>query len=439
MTSAIADREGPVGKKNRIQSIDTLRGVALFGILIMNIIGFALPFGSYYNPIVDANLEGLNLTAYMTMDIFFEGSMRAIFSMLFGAGVILFTSKPDTAPIPLADLWFRRTTLLIVFGLINAYIFLWVGDILYVYGVAGLFLFMFRNSSPARLISYSVVILLILGILGNAEHSSLEQLRQEAETIEALPETIEKSEEQLAKLAQWQTVLGDSFSLPEQTEADLQMRRSGYFEIMSGLVPINVAFQTTILYFHSLWDAMAMMLLGMALFKLHCFDASRSYGFYGGMVLIGFGVALPVNYFEVITFMESGFAAEWAMSYVRPTYDIGRMGMAIGYIGLVMLICKSEILTLLRSALAAVGQMALTNYLSHSVICNFIFMGYGLGLVGQLNRYEIYYVVLGVWIFQLIVSPLWLRFFRFGPVEWLWRTLTYMQWQPMKITPAESQ
>jgi uncharacterized protein len=124
---------------------------------------------------------------------------------------------------------------------------------------------------------------------------------------------------------------------------------------------------------------------------------------------------------------------------VRPTYDIGRMGMAIGYIGLVMLICKSEILTLLRSALAAVGQMALTNYLSHSVICNFIFMGYGLGLVGQLNRYEIYYVVLGVWIFQLIVSPLWLRFFRFGPVEWLWRTLTYMQWQPMKITPAESQ
>jgi len=89
----------------------------------------------------------------------------------------------------------------------------------------------------------------------------------------------------------------------------------------------------------------------------------------------------------VVSFIDSGFFADWEMSYVRPTNDMCRLGMAIGYVGLVMLICKSGILTLLRSSLAAVGQMALTNYLSQSVICNFIFMGYGLGLVGQLQRF----------------------------------------------------
>lgn len=434
MANDITELSGPVTKKNRIQSIDTLRGVALFGILIMNIIAFAMPFGSYFNPSIDANLEGWNLTAYMTMDVFFEGSMRAIFSILFGAGVVLFTSKPDDANIPLADLWFRRTILLIVFGLVNAYLLLWVGDILYVYGIAGLFLFIFRNSSPTKLFSYAAVILILLALVESGRHSMVGELHAEVLAIEALPENTELTEEQQGKLDEWNTVLAESFALPEQTEADLENRRSGYFDIMAGLAPINVMFQTTLLYFHNLWDAMAMMLIGMALFKMNVFDASRSFRFYGGMIVIGFGVALPVNYYEVMAFIDSGFAPQWAMNSIRPTYDIGRMGMAFGYIGLVMLICKLGIITWLRSALAAVGQMALTNYLSQSVICNFIFMGYGLGLVGQLNRYEIYYVVLGVWLFQLIISPIWLRFFRFGPVEWLWRSMTYMQVQPFRAS-----
>jgi uncharacterized protein len=434
---AIADQAGPITKKDRIQSIDTLRGVALFGILIMNIIGFGLPLSSYFNPSLDGNLEGMNLTAYMTMDIFFEGSMRAIFSMLFGVGVIMFTSKPDNAEIPLADLWFRRTTLLIVFGVINAYILLWVGDILYAYGVAGLFLFLFRNSTPAKLLGYAAILLVFLGFMGAGQHAHLKQLSEEVKVIEALPESAERTEEQLATLDEWHAALEANFALPEQAEADLELKRSGYFEIMAGIAPVNMLIQTTLFYIHGLWDVMAMMLIGMALYKLHCFDASRSFRFYGGMMVVGFGVALPVNYYEVMMYIDNGFAAEWAMNSVRPTYDIGRLGMAIGYIGLVMLICKSGILTWLRSSLAAVGQMALTNYLSHTVICNFIFMGYGLGLFGQLNRYEIYYVVLGIWIFQLIVSPLWLRFFRFGPVEWLWRSMTYMKRQPMKlVSPA---
>ncbi len=432
MSTNLSADTGPVKKAARIQSIDTLRGVALFGILIMNIIVFALPLGSYYNPAMDANLEGWNLYAYMGMDIFFEGSLRTIFSMLFGAGVILFTSKPDTASISVADLWFRRTTLLILFGVIDAYLLLWVGDILYVYGIAGLFLFMFRNSSPLKLTIYGAIILVALASISTSGHFATAELKSQVDAIQAMPEDAPKTDAQLATLAAYQQVLDENFSLPEQTVYGNELRKGDYLSIVRGLAPFNLSFQTTILYLHNLWDAMAMMLFGMALIKWHCFDASHSYRFYGVMAILGFGIGLPVNYYEVMVFIDSGFSAQWMMNAIRPTYDIGRLGVAFGYIGIVMLICKSGMMTWLRSSLAAVGQMALTNYLSHSIICNTIFMGFGFGLVGELQRYEIYYVVLAIWVFQLVFSPIWLRYFRFGPVEWLWRSMTYMQWQPMR-------
>ena len=166
--------------------------------------------------------------------------------------------------------------------------------------------------------------------------------------------------------------------------------------------------------------------------KWGIFNASRSMKFYLGMFVIGFGTGLPINYFEVNAFVSSGFEIYWEAAS-RPTYDLGRLLVAIGYIGLIMMVCKSGILHLLRSALASVGQMALTNYLSQSLICNAIFMGWAFNLLGELDRFQIYYVVLGVWLFQLIVSPIWLRYFRFGPAEWLWRSLTYKNKQQWRL------
>ena len=98
-----------------------------------------------------------------------------------------------------------------------------------------------------------------------------------------------------------------------------------------------------------------------------------------------------------------------------------------------MLICKLEILSRVRHALACVGQMALTNYLAQSIICNIIFLGFGFGMFGQLQRAEIYYVVFGVWIFQLMFSAFWLRSYRYGPAEWLWWSLTYKKAQLMRL------
>ena len=431
--SEAAATASPVTRKVRIRSIDTLRGVALLGILLMNIIAFGLPYASYFNPVFDSNLEGINLSTYIAMDVFVEGSMRGIFSMLFGAGFLLFITKPDTNEDLVRGLYFRRTLLLILIGVFNAYILVWPGDILFTYGVAGLLLYVFWHYSAKKLALISGVIFALLAILHTASHMYSRGQREEVLEIEALPASTELNQVQQQTLAEWDTFLDQQLFTPELVEQDLQIRKSGYLEIFLFLVPFSLIIQTLGLVSSGLWDALAMMLLGMAFMKWGIFNASRSMRFYLGMFVIGFGTGLPINYFEVNAFVSSGFEIYWEAAN-RPTYDLGRLLVAIGYIGLIMMVCKSGILHLLRSALASVGQMALTNYLSQSLICNAIFMGWGFNLLGELERFQIYYVVLGVWLFQLIVSPIWLRYFRFGPAEWLWRSLTYKNKQQWRLS-----
>lgn len=428
-----ASEAGPVRSKTRSTSIDTLRGVALLGILIMNIIGFALPIGAYFNPVADGATSGINLWAYGIMDTFFEGSMRTIFSMLFGAGVILFTTKPDVGKVSVADLWFRRTMLLILFGVVDAYVLLWFGDILYAYGVAGLFLYVFRNMDPRRLFGIGVAIMLVMATLHSMTASELGQLHEAVIEAESVPEA-RRSESQLEALSAWQSFQVEQLETSEISRMDVESRQSGYLSTFGYVKSISFWFQTEYFYTSMLWDVLAMMFLGMALMKWKVFTAERSFRFYGIMAAVGLTVGLTVNYIEVRTFIDSGFATHLGMHSLRPSYDVGRLFTAFGYIGLVMLICKSGLFGILRRALAAVGQMALTNYLSHSVICAVVF--YGFGLVGRLERHEIYYVVFIIWAFQLVTSPLWLKYYRFGPIEWLWRSLTYGERQPMRRSPV---
>ena len=149
------------------------------------------------------------------------------------------------------------------------------------------------------------------------------------------------------------------------------------------------------------------------------------------MAAIGYAVGLSVNYRELKLILDSNFSFT-GFSYAHVTYHLGRVFTAMGHVGLIMIFCKLPVLRWLKVSLAAVGKMALSNYLVDSIICMFIFKGFGFGLFGKLERYELYYVVLGIWSFQLIISPIWLSYFRFGPAEWLWRSLTYLKIQPMR-------
>lgn len=174
-----------------------------------------------------------------------------------------------------------------------------------------------------------------------------------------------------------------------------------------------------------------MMLAGMALFKLGVLTLRSSTSTYVAMLVGGYTIGLAVNYYELRVVMDGHFSV-LAFLHSFWTYDLGRLSMTIGHLGALLLFCRSGWLSWLQRSLAAVGQMALSNYVSHSIICAFVFYGFGLGWYGHLERYQLYYVVFSIWIFQLITSPIWMAHYRFGPFEWLWRSLTYLQKQPMR-------
>lgn len=427
-----ASAVSPVAGKSRIQSLDVLRGFALLGILLMNILVFAFPFAAYSDPRIDGATEGINLAVFASMDVLVEGSMRGIFSMLFGAGMLIFLAKRDIDGDTLRGLFYRRTVLLIIFGLVNAYLFIWPGDILYTYGMAGLLLYFFRDFSAMRLAKYSMAIFLLLAVIHISLHMDARALRNDVKAVEVLPQGTSLSVEQEQTLADWAAFIEEQLASPELIQQEYEAKSSGYIDNVIAYAPFNLLLQTVVFLFSTLWDVLAMMLLGMAFLKWGLLDASRDSRDYWLLVVAGIGLGLPLNYLETATYISSGFEIYWAGGF-RPSYDVSRLSLAVGYIGVIMLVCKHALIPWFRSALAAVGQLALTNYLAQSIICNFIFMGFGLGLFGELQRYQAYLVVLAVWIFQIVFSLVWLRFFRFGPAEWLWRSLTYKQSQPLVV------
>ena len=211
----------------------------------------------------------------------------------------------------------------------------------------------------------------------------------------------------------------------EELKSEVDARRAGYVSAFLPNAEDTTYYYLTFGLVSLFWESLAYMMLGMALFKLRWFDASRATSLYVSMLVIGFGVGLAVNAWEQFDSIQNNYRS----TFTYGTYDIGRMAMSFGYIGLIMLICKMAWLPRVRNTLSAVGKMALTNYIAQSIICNVIFIGFG--LFGQLRFHEIYYVVFAVWAAQLIASPLWLKSYRYGPLEWLWRRLTYGQ--PVRI------
>jgi len=425
----------PVGERSRLHALDTLRGVALFGILLLNIIAFANPFAAYLDPRVDGATVGLDLAVFVTVDTLFEGSLRAIFSMLFGAGMLLFLNKPGAGIEVIRGLYYRRTLLLVAFGLFNAYVLIWPGDILYTYGMAGLLLYFFRAMPARRLLYVSLAVFALLTLLHSGAHVQARLLGNAVAGIETLPPGSVLSDAQQQSLADWDDFLEQQFLQPEQIAEELATKKSGYAANFIAAARINVLVQTVGMLFNGLWDVMAMMLLGMALLKWGILDGSVPAAHYWRLIVLGFGIGLPVNAFETLTFVSSGFDLHWAI-FNRPTYDLGRISMALGYIGAIMLICKSGLLQSFQRGMGRVGQMALSNYLLQTLICNWVFLGFGLGLAGELSRLQIYAVVLAVWALQLTLSVLWLRYYRFGPAEWLWRSLTYGSRQPLRLSQS---
>ncbi len=435
--AAAGDRPAPVSGGERISSIDVVRGVAVLGILAMNIVGFAFHPATYADPTVQGGAEGPNLWIYLFNAVMVDGKMRGIFSMLFGAGAVLLITRIEGRGGPGADVHYRRMLWLMLFGIVHAF-FLWWGEILYPYALYGLALYPLRKLSPRALLIASGV--LILGVWGFSAGFafSLKETRDKAVAADAAEKkgqklTAEQKESQEAWKKERKNLKPDAEDLKKTVDGF----RGNFLAVMKARAPIVMQWHSMPFWFPFAWDLVCMMLLGMALLKLGVFSAERSTAFYVRMAALGYAVGIPLHILGVRHILNSNFdVIELQMGFIP--YQPARIAVCLAHVAVVMLVCKSGALRWLTRSLAAVGQMALTNYIMQSVVCSTLFYGYGFGLFARLERHQAYYVVGAIWIFQMVTSPIWLRYFRFGPMEWCWRSLTYWKRQPMRVAQADA-
>ena len=431
--AASLDGPAPLASGERIASIDVLRGFSLFGILWMNIVAFALPGAAYGDPTVAGGAHGADLVFWFVSQVLVEGKMRTIFSLLFGAGVVLLTTRAEQrgAGVVTADIYYRRTIWLIVFGLLHAYL-IWSGDILYGYGIAGLFLFPFRKQTPRFLIIAGLLVLAMIvpkSILEGRRIASVRAAAAAADTLAARGNAL--TDEQREAQEEWDGMRKEMKPSPAEVAKEIADHRAGYRTLFLRRMDEVSEGESKGYYRFGFFDVAGMMLIGMGLVKLGVLSAARSRRFYLTLGLLGYGIGLPINIFMAAWDVARRFdPAEMFVGYSG--YDIGRLSVALGHVAVVMLICRSRLLRGATARLAAVGRMALSNYLGTSLLCVLLFEGFGLGLYGRLARAQLLFVVLPVWLAQAILSPIWLRRFRYGPMEWVWRSLTYWSRLPMR-------
>jgi uncharacterized protein len=430
----------PTTAQERILALDALRGVAVLGILLMNIIGFGLPH-AYTDPSNAGGTTGADLGTWIITSMLFEGTMRGLFTLLFGAGVVLYTRRLERAGVGLesADLYFRRTMWLIVFGLVNAYLLAWHGDILYAYGIAGLLLYVFRHLSPRRLLAFAIPLLCVQTVMGTLDYVDFHGMRAEAEQAQALRATgAELTEEQQEAVEAYEERLAWEKPPADEQAEHVAAMRAGYTSAVAANAGDAFFLQTDFFLMLGLWECLGMMLLGMALLKSGALTAEWTNAAYFRMLVLGWTIGLAVNALEVAHQLRNGFEVQSVMTSWYVTYDLGRIPLTLGHLAFIMLLLRNGVARRAFQALAGVGRMALTHYLAQSVICLFVFTGAGLALFGQLDRHQLYFVVLAIWAAQLAWSPWWLARYRFGPMEWLWRSLTRWERQPLRLSPALS-
>jgi uncharacterized protein len=424
----------PVRQTQRYASIDVLRGFALLGILAMNVMIFAMPMAAYQNPTIFTQNVGTDRLTYWIVHTLFDLKMMGMFSMLFGAGVVIWSRKADTREETkrLRWLWLRRMFWLLIFGLIHGWL-IWEGDILYAYALSGLIVvWWLRRLPPVWLIIVACAFFAVHILLAAFQGLQVWVLFSESERAAEIRGQI-PPEDLAAGLEGLKSYMAPT---PAMLKEDLAALRGDWLTVFRHRAEMTKMIEIQGFLFYIFWRAAAMMLLGIALTKAGVFTGQRSARFYAAMAAIGYGLGLPLL-IGGIAFNEShGFDIVKFNSMGVFFNLIGAVPMMLGHAGLILWVVKKGYLSLATSALARVGQMAFTNYLMQSVLCSLIFYGWGLGFAGEFGRLGQELIVVGIWIVQILWSVAWLSRFRFGPAEWLWRSLTYWELQPMRRLEA---
>ena len=400
----------PVTSSERIAAIDVLRGFAVLGILIVNVQGFARVSSAYANPASGRILEAADQWTWAATYLFFDTKFISIFSLLFGVGIAIMSERMASRGLSGTGLHYRRQLWLLVIGLMHAFL-IWHGDILVAYALCGFLLYPLRNLAPRRQLwiggaAVSVVVVL-LGLFALA--------------LPYLPEA-----ERADLMAEWAPA-------QEVIDAEIAAFRGSWTDQLPERASLYLLAIGAVFPFYVLWRAGGLMLVGMALYRLGIVTGARSTSFYRRMAVLGLVPGLPLCAWGASSMVRSGLEWDQVLFSTQLLNYVGSIGVFLGYVALIMLMVKGGWLAWLRRRLEAAGRMALTNYITQSIICTLIFYGHGLGLFERVGTPGQVGIVVAIWALQLAWSPWWMARFRFGPLEWIWRSATYMKRQPMRI------
>lgn len=431
----------PVRAGERLKSLDVLRGFALLGILAPNVVSFGWPGMA----MVDHHVLGdtrANYLGHAITSTVFLGKFMFLFAMLFGAGVIVYARKYEKPGVAFcgvcgydmsglslrarcpecncskrktveklrdgAWIWHRRCLVLLFFGLIHAYLF-WYGDILTWYAVAGMTIVWW-----IRRVRTSVLLPLAIGLylLGTTLLAGFSAMGLWA---------VEQGH------ASQDTLLGGG------TEREIVAYTGTWLDAL------RIRFTSTIFMHLFLLPffvpaIVGIMSFGMVLMRNGVLAGEKSVRFYltTGVVGVVLGGALTLG-----VFLLTGAGHDWQANFMwQPLAQPVGIPLALGYAMLIIAVSKTPLLNFISKPLAAVGRMALTNYFLHTLLCTTFFYGYGLGYFASVEYPRLWLVIGAVWTINVVFSLFWLRFFRFGPFEWLWRCMTYGKLLPILHTPS---
>lgn len=410
----------PIGEPDRIKSLDVLRGLAIMGIFFVNVQFFAYP--AFYG-VMDERLHGGPLgeqIAWFFTKAFCEAKFISMFSLLFGAGIIMQMMRADAKGRPSAWLHLRRMVVLACFGLVHALV-LWYGDILFIYAVLGTLLLLFRRMQARTLLIIAACLIVVSALLGVAGGLLNTIGMGQIEMVE--PDAPLRGFEAI-KAAQFQ------FMHPAWVEGEIIAYQQGPFSDAMLFRSITWAFVAvfTILFYG--WQIFAMFLIGGALMKLGFFRPD-ALPMQKRLMRWGLAIGLPFEIAFATVIMLAEHKMTLGSALATPLHSVGSVALCLGYVGGITALVSAGRCGAFTTAISKVGRMALSTYLMTTLIATGVMYSWGFGRFNTFSRVELLVLVLGVYLFLIFFAGAWLSVARMGPFEWLWRTITYLRPQPL--------
>ncbi|MEA3016402.1 MAG: uncharacterized protein QOI38_1124 [Sphingomonadales bacterium] len=441
MTEAIASTPAEPDGAPRIEVLDILRGLAILGILFMNINDMGQSFEASGSDIRHLGWGPADQIVWWIREIFGNGTARALLEMLFGAGMVILTERAAAAAEgrwTVMRQYYVRNIVLFLFGVAHMLILLWPGDILHTYGLAALIVFLFRRLRPRWLIPIGLLLATLQLFAGGyfayyqplqtqAQVARIEARQQAGQAISAGDRALlTKTARERREHAQHEAENGRTIAAEDRARGP-----DGNFHSWAAH-QWRVTFERAEAEIFFVLEAATTMLIGCALFKLGILQGRRSRRFYLAMTLIGYAIGIAVRAWgawETSRFVDGPML-------IHVTSEYARLAVTLGHVGLVNLLVMSAAGERALRPLVAAGRTALTIYIVQTLICLWIlFPPFALGLYGQWSWAPLMLAALVIDLVLLWAANVYLRHYRIAPVEWAWRSLVEWRALPFRKAP----